>query len=158
MESVYIESTIPSYLAARLSRRELDAARQKITAAWWRSDRERYRLYSSIAVRAEISKGDTVLAKRRLDIMEGIPELDATDEIEPLANTMLRLLQIPPSSAMDATHLAFAIVHRIDYLLTWNCVHLANAQLQKTIFEYCAYHKIHSPVICTPESLTQILH
>jgi len=54
---------------------------------------------------------------------------------------------------MDATHLAFAIVHRVDYLLTWNCVHLANAQLQKTLFEYCAYHKIHSPVICTPESL-----
>ena len=67
----------------------------------------------------------------------------------------MKLLQLPPKAEMDATHVAFSIVHRMDYLLTWNCTHLANAALQKTLFEYCTYHRLHMPVICTPELLTK---
>ena len=85
--------------------------------------------------------------------MVGIPELEVTAEVQPLAGSIVQLLQLPQKALMDATHVAFAIVHRMDYLLTWNCTHLANATLQKTLFEYCTYHHLHMPVICTPELL-----
>jgi hypothetical protein len=155
METVYIETTIPSYLTAHRSHQEPMASHQQITRDWWDHERIRFRLYSSIAVRAEISKGDASAAVRRLKAMVGIPELDVTAEVQPLADSIVRLLQLPPKAEMDATHVAFAIVHRMDYLLTWNCTHLANATLQKTLFEYCTYHHLHMPVICTPELLTK---
>lgn len=155
METVYIESTIPSYLTARQVAREPMASHQQFTKAWWNHERVRFRLYSSIAVRAEISKGDATAAAKRLKVMEGIPELEILPEVLPLAQSIVQLLQLPPKAELDATHLAFAVVHRIDYLLTWNCTHLANATLQKTLFEYCSYHHLHMPVITTPELLTK---
>ena len=154
METVYIETTIPSYLSAHRSHQEPMASHQQITQNWWDQERMRFRLYSSIAVRAEISKGDASAAAKRLKTMLGIPELDVTAEVQPLADSIVQLLRLPQKAQMDATHVAFAIVHRMDYLLTWNCTHLANATLQKTLFEYCTYHHLHMPVICTPELLT----
>ena len=131
------------------------ASHQQITQDWWDHERMRFRLYSSIAVRAEISKGDAKAAARRLKVMAGVPELDLTSEVQPLADSIVQLLQLPQKAEMDATHIAFAIVHRMDYLLTWNCTHLANATLQKALFEYCTYHHLHMPVVCTPELLTK---
>lgn len=154
METVYIETTIPSYLTAHRSHQEPMASHQRMTQEWWDQERMRFRLYSSIAVRAEISKGDTAAAARRLKVMADIPELEITAEVQPLADSIVQILQLPPKAKMDATHVAFAIVHRMDYLLTWNCTHMANASLQKTLFEYCTYHHLHMPVICTPELLT----
>ena len=87
--------------------------------------------------------------------MADIPELVVTPEMQPLADSLVQLLELPPKAELDATHLAFTIVHRMDYLLTWNCTHLANATLQKTLFEYCVYHQLQVPVICTPELLTK---
>lgn len=155
METVYIETTIPSYLTAHRSNQEPLASHQKMTKDWWDHERTRFRLYSSIAVRAELSKGDATAAARRSKAMAGIPELEVTAEVQPLADSIVQLLQLPPKAQMDAPHVAFAIVHRMDYLLTWNCTHLANATLQKTLFEYCTYHHLHTPVICTPELLTK---
>ena len=155
METVYIETTIPSYLTAHRSQKEPMASHQRITREWWDQERVRFRLYSSIAVRAEISKGDASAAARRLKAMTGIPELEVTPQVQPLADSIEQLLELPPKAALDAAHVAFAIVHRMDYLLTWNCTHLANATLQKTLFEYCTYHRLHMPVICTPELLTK---
>jgi predicted nucleic acid-binding protein len=155
METVYIETTIPSYLTALRSQKEPMASHQRMTREWWERERVRFRLYSSIAVRAEISKGDATAAARRLKAMADIPELELTPEIQPLADSIVHLLELPPKAALDAVHVAFAIVHRMDYLLTWNCTHLANATLQKTLFEYCTYHRLHMPVICTPELLAK---
>ncbi len=87
METVYIETTIPSYLTAHRSQQEPMASHQQITHDWWDHERMRFRLYSSIAVRAEISKGDASAAARRLKAMVGIPELDVTAEVEPLADS-----------------------------------------------------------------------
>ena len=104
METVYIETTIPSYLTAHRSAQEPMASHQRITRDWWDHERMRFRLYSSIAVRAEISKGDTAAAARRLKPMVGIPELDVTAEVQPLADSIVQLLQLPPKAQMDATH------------------------------------------------------
>jgi hypothetical protein len=130
METVYIETTIPSYLTAHRSHQEPMASHQRITQEWWDQERMRFRLYPSIAVRAEISKGDAAEAARRLKVMADIPELEITAEVQPLADSIVQILQLPPKAKMDATHVAFAIVHRMDYLLTWNCRHIDNAEMK----------------------------
>ena len=155
METVYVETTIPSYLTAHRSQQEPMASNQQVTRDWWDREGMQFRLYSSIAVRAEISKGDASAAAKRLKVMAGIPELDVTADVQPLADSIVQLLQPHPKAVMDATHVAFAIVRWMDYLLTRNCTHPANATLQKTLFEYCTYHHLHMPVICTPELLTK---
>lgn len=114
METVYIETTIPNYLAAHRSHREPMKSHQRITQEWWDHERALFRLYSSIAVRAEMSNGDASAIAKRLKAVAGIPELDVTPEVQPLADSIVQLLQLPQKAEMDATHIAFAIVHRMD--------------------------------------------
>lgn len=153
MQTVYIETTIPSYLGAHPSRQEPMASHQKLTHEWWKDQRHKFLLYSSVLVRLEASRGDPNAAQRRLAYLNGITELDVLPETVQLEADLIRLFQLPPRAAADAGHLAMAILHRMDYLLTWNCTHLANATLQKELMDYCLYHKLHLPIICTPETL-----
>ena len=153
MQTVYIETTIPSYLAAHPSRQEPMASHQKLTHEWWKDQRHKFLLYSSVLVRLEASRGDANAAQRRLAYLNGITELDVLPETVRLEADLIRLFQLPPRAAADTGHLAMAILHRMDYLLTWNCTHLANATLQKELMDYCLYHKLHLPIICTPETL-----
>ena len=85
--------------------------------------------------------------------LDDIPDLDVPLETDVLSKSLIKLLKIPQKAEADATHLALTILHRISYLLTWNCTHLANPVLQKELIEYCHYHQLHVPVICTPELL-----
>jgi hypothetical protein len=153
METVYIETTIPSYLAAHPSRQSVIAQHQKFTHEWWNSERSRYRLFTSFLVRAEASTGDAGAAARRMPYLDNIPDLDVPLETDAVSKNLIKLLKIPQKAEADATHLALTILHRITYLLTWNCTHLANPVLQKELIEYCQYHQLHVPVICTPELL-----
>jgi hypothetical protein len=154
MQTVYIETTIPSYLAAHPSSDVIIAKHQRLTHEWWNCERARYLIYSSIFVRKESSGGDPGAAARRLAFLGGIPELVTLPETKPLAEDIIKLLQLPAKAVVDASHLAVTILHRMDYLLTWNCAHLANPTLQRQLIEYCQYHGLHVPVICTPEFLT----
>lgn len=104
-------------------------------------------------MRTEASQGDPEAASRRLRLLAGIPDLDIPLETDVLSAELILLLDIPKKAEADATHLALAILHRITYLLTWNCTHLANPVVQKELIEYCRYHHLHVPVICTPELL-----
>jgi len=150
MESLYIESTIPSYLTSRPGEQELIAKRQQITRKWWGDHRVRFRLYTSIFTFDEISQGDPDAAIKRLEILKDVHELILIDHVEEVAIEVIRLLQIPEKALIDAYHLAICIVHQIDYLLTWNCKHLANPLNQKTLIEYGRYKDLHIPVIGTP--------
>lgn len=129
------------------------AQHQKFTHDWWKNERSRYRLYTSFLVRAEASRGDPGAVARRMPFLDEIPDLDVPLETDRLSQSLIKLLKIPPKAEADATHLALAILHHITYLLTWNCTHLANPVLQKELIEYCQYHHLHVPVICTPELL-----
>ncbi len=153
MQTVYIETTIPSYLAANPSSQTSIAADQQTTHAWWAAERHRFRLYTSIFTVDEASDGDAGAAARRLNFLQGIPHLTVTAEVAPLADDLARLLRLPAKSVTDASHLALSILHQIDYLLTWNCTHLANPVLQKELVEYCRYHDLYIPIVCTPEAL-----
>jgi hypothetical protein len=153
MQSVYVETTIPSYLAARPSSQPSIAIDQQATLEWWDKERMRFRLFTSAFAIDECSRGDISVAERRLSYLADIPELSVPEDMHLLEGDIIKLFQLPKKAFIDASHLALAILHRMDYLLTWNCTHLANAVLQKELVDYCSYHSLHIPIVCTPETL-----
>lgn len=149
---VYIETTIPSYLTARPTRDLVRAAHQQITREWWAS-RERFELVVSQAVLDEAAAGDPDAARRRLRALDGLPSLDVTEEVADLAEALIIGVPFPPKAAVDAVHIAAAVVNRLDYLVTWNCTHLANAEMRKRVEQVCRSRGYEPVVICTPEEL-----
>jgi predicted nucleic acid-binding protein len=153
MDSVYIETTIISYLVSRPSRDLLVAAHQQITQEWWDRQREQFECYISQVVIDEVQAGDDEAAARRMETIRVFPVLEATTKAEGLTGIIVEAGAIPKQAVRDAAHIAIAAVNSIDYLLTWNCRHLANAQIIRAVSAVCAAHGYGIPVICTPEEL-----
>jgi len=149
-----LETTIPSYLAARPSRDLIVAGNQKLTHEWW-GRRDRFELFVSQTVIDEASAGDAKAAARRLKLLRGLRRLDVTDECLSLGQSLLAGTPIPRTAAADALHVATAAVHRMNYLLTWNCAHIANAAMRPAIERVCLAAGYNPPVICTPQELTE---
>src|SRR5262245_50974186 len=103
------------------------AANQTITREWWELGRHQFDLYISQAVVEEVSAGDPNAASRRLEALQGIPLLATSQESNLLAKTLLEGVPLPPKAQTDALHIALAAVHGTNYLVTWNCTHIANA-------------------------------
>lgn len=114
MQSVYVETTIPSYLASRPSSQPGIAVDQQATRDWWEQERTRFRLFTSAFTIDECSRGDSSAAERRLAYLEGLPELSIPADLDLLEEEIARLFRLPPKALTDASHLALAIVHRID--------------------------------------------
>ncbi len=129
MQTIYIETTIPSYLAAKPSRDIIILAPQRITREWWDEYRHLYEMFISQVVLDEIKRGDPEMVNKRINILQGIPMLEANNEVESLAERYFESLQFPPKALRDAFHLAYVVVYEIDFLATWNCTHLANAHI-----------------------------
>jgi hypothetical protein len=153
MESVYLETTIVSYLVARPSRDVIVAARQQTTREWWAKRRDQFACYISQVVTDEVSEGDPVEAQKRLAVIGESAALDLTPEAESLAHAILAAGVLPPTAARDAAHVAVAAVHEVDYLMTWNCKHLANAQIMRRMESVCRSSGFRIPIICTPDEL-----
>ena len=151
--SIYIETSIPSYLASRLSTNIITAGQQILTREWWEQERHHYRLFVSQAVLDECCGGNLEQAKKRQTIIRTLPLLPINDSVAALSASYMVLLGIPTSSAMDAIHLAISVAHRIDYLLTWNCRHLAHGEIRTKMHNYNAAHGLHEPMIVTPQEL-----
>jgi hypothetical protein len=150
---LYLETTIPSYLAARSSRDLLVAAHQQITRDWWESRRPAFELYISELVVQEVKAGDALLARQRLDLLADIPILTGSSEILSLAEELIARGPIPRKAAGDAAHIAMAAVYGCEYLLTWNCRHIANAELHRPIQQIVERSGYQLPILCTPEEL-----
>jgi len=150
---VYVETTIPSYLTAWPSRDLVRAAHQQITQEWW-ARRGSYELYSSRLVVVECQAGDPQAAADRMAAMAGIPLLEQSPEVASLAEALLRDVPLPPKAASDALHIATAAVHGMEYLLTWNCTHIANVTFRPQIEAVCRAAGYEPPLICTPEELS----
>jgi predicted nucleic acid-binding protein len=153
MPTVYIESSIISYLRQKPSADILNAARQLLTARWWATGRSEYELVISQYVLDEIAAGDSTLAAERLRAVEGIPVVPPAPEIPQIASVVMSRAVLPPKAQVDALHIAAVAHHRINYLLTWNCSHIANARILPKIFSALRDMDLPLPIICTPEEL-----
>jgi hypothetical protein len=152
MESVYIETTFVSYLVSRPSRDLVVSGHQQLTRDWWEKRRSKFACFVSDAVLDEARDGDAEQAVLRLQAIEGFPRLAVTPEAERLAAAFLDGV-LPKKAARDAVHLAIATVGSVKYLLTWNCVHLANAQILDRLEPMAAAGGFKLPRVCTPEQL-----
>ncbi len=153
MATIYIETSIVSYLRQKPSAHVVTAARQLLTYQWWDKERPNYSLVVSQYVIDEASAGNPTLAADRLALLDGIPLLPLSSEIRTLAEEILSNVGLPSSAQIDALHIAAAAHHRIQYLLTWNCKHIANAKLLPALHEVLNRMGIPIPLICTPEEL-----
>ena len=152
--TVYLETTIVSYLVAGPAKDVVQAAHQQVTREWWAA-RDRFELFISAAVVAEARRGDVTAAVLRLDALSDIPQLSAGPRVGNLVQSLLRPGVLPKRARVDAVHVAIAAIHGIDYLLTWNLRHLANATLRGRIDEACRAARLVPPIICTPEELVE---
>jgi len=153
MESVYIETTIVSYLVVRPNRDLLVAAHQQITQDWWIERSQEFECYISQVVIEEVSVGDPEQVKKRTETMKMLSILEVTEAAESLTRAILTNGVIPTRAVRDAAHIAVAAVNNMDYLLTWNCKHLANAQIMRRVAKVCIAKGFIMPLICTPEEL-----
>ena len=151
--TVYIETSIVSYLTAHPSNDLLAAARQRATVDWWDTQQHRFNLFASDIVIEEAGKGDSKSAARRLDALAGIPLLAITDNVVALSKALIQKGALPRKAIDDSLHIALAAVHGIDYLLTWNYRHIDNAETKPIIRSVCAANKYAYPEICTPQEL-----
>jgi predicted nucleic acid-binding protein len=149
---VYLETSVISYLAARPSASILGAAHQQITWAWWET-RSKYELLVSESVLRECSAGDAEAAKRRLAFITGVPLLLIDERAFTIASELVSNGIVPSKAAEDALHIAVATIHNVDYLVTWNCRHIANPELQRNIATYLEKKGLFLPFVCTPEEL-----
>lgn len=153
--TVYIETTIVSYLTARPSHDLASAARQTATRDWWDNRRVSFGLYCSQLVINEASRGDPEAAKRRLNELDGIPLLELSESAFDLARALVEGSLVPKEYPEDAAHIAVATMHGMDYLLTWNYAHIANAQVRRRIERHCSSIGLELPTICTPDELME---
>ena len=151
--TVYVETSVVSYLAARPSRDVVVAAYQELTREWWRDAPQRFRLVASALVVAEASAGDRDAARARLKALEAATLLDATADAEDLALRLLELGAVPRRAAADAAHIAIAVTNGVHYLVTWNFRHIANAAMRSRIERVCRLAGYEPPVICAPSEL-----
>jgi hypothetical protein len=149
---VYIETSVISYLTARPSKTILGAAHQQITLEWWES-RHQYELFISESVWRECAAGDGEAAQKRLDVLTEIPFLMIDENAINIASELVQKGIVPSKAAEDALHIAIATIYGMDYLLTWNCRHIANPELQRSIAFFLEEIGLFLPFICTPEEL-----
>jgi predicted nucleic acid-binding protein len=153
MPSVYLETTIPSYLAAHPSRDLVMAAHQQITHDWWLNAHNRFDLYISDAVLGEIRGGDADAAARRLAIVDGLPVLQLNDDVRILVHEYDRRLGLAGRARADLPHFAFAVAYQMDYLVTWNCRHIANGEVIRRLLDANAELQRTTPLLVTPEEI-----
>jgi predicted nucleic acid-binding protein len=152
---VYLETTVISYLAARPSRDIVVAAHQELTRQWWDQRRKDYHLVVSEVVLREAADGDHEAAERRSSLLAGIDVLEVGQSALELAEELVDRRAVPAVAAEDALHIAIAVTNGVNYLLTWNCTHIANAAMRRAIDDVCVAQGYEPTVLCTPEELSE---
>ncbi len=148
---VYIETTVISYLTSRPSQNLISAAWQNITWEWWSYHKDKYEVYISEVVMREAEKGDANAVRKRLDALSGIPLLKLTDEAVILARKLIDASLLPSVAIDDALHIAIAVVHEVDYLLTWNYRHIDNAETKPALRSFIVSEGFDCPELTTPQ-------
>ena len=154
----YIETSVVSYLTARQSRDVVVAAYQEVTREWWLTASGRFELVASELVVAESGAGDVDAASARLEVLRPVTLLNVTENSEALAQLLLDLGAVPRQATADAAHIAIAVTNGVDFLVTWNFKHIANAAMRSRIERVCRQAGYEPPVICTPSELMESDH
>lgn len=154
--TVYLETTIFSYLTARLSNNPILAGNMASTAQWWDHRRHAYDLYTSRLVVDEAASGDSDAAAKRLKLINSLPHLPIPNSAIILSNALVDNAALPKNAHADALHVAICAIHGVNYLLTWNCRHLANVTLRTKIEQTCRDYGYEPPLICTPLELSEV--
>jgi predicted nucleic acid-binding protein len=149
---IYVETSVISYLTARPSKTIIGAAHQQLTLAWWEK-RGQYELMVSEVVLRECGAGDSESAAKRLEVVRDLPLLLITEQAIKIAEDLIKQKIVPLKAIEDALHIAIATAHGVDYLVTWNCRHIANPEIQRGIASYLEQIGAVLPFICTPEEL-----
>ena len=155
LPKTYIETSVISYLTARPSRDHIATAHQELTRDWWNRRRTRFDIYVSELVVQEASRGDAVFAKARLESISGYPVLIINPAARVLADTILQSAVLPSKAAADALHIALAAVNGMNFLVTWNCTHIANGFILQAVNTLCRAAGFEPPIVCTPEELME---
>jgi len=150
METIYIETTVVSYLVANPSRDFILGAHQQLTRQWWQDERQRYKCVTSAEVLKEAALGDVEMSRRRLEALSGLTVLAVDDSARKLARAILAERLLPPVASSDAIHAVVAAQNRVNILLTWNCRHLANPHLLASLRAFMAAHGLVLSEVCTP--------
>jgi predicted nucleic acid-binding protein len=156
MATVYLETTFIGHIAGRLHSDPVIAARQRVTRNWWSTDAAKYDVCISQLVLDECAAGDPAAALERLEVVKGLILIETSFDVDALAAALIAGKAIPASEPRDAFHIAIAAVNGIEYLLTWNFKHIANAALRGRINSVCREAGFEPPIICTPDELMGI--
>ena len=154
--SVYIETSIIGYLAMRPSAHLVTAANQRVTREFWDDHRSRFDPFVSLAVLDECMAGDAGAAAEREVFLRGLPVLEVSDDVLALGQSLMVGIPLPEKAAVDAVHIAVAALNGLDYLVTWNCKHIANPALRGRIEQVCRAAGYIAPAICTPPELIEV--
>ncbi len=153
--SVYLETSVISYLTARPSRDIVLAGHQQTTRDWWQNRRSYFEICISELVLQEARGGDRQAAEARLSVIDNIELLEITPEALQLADRLVAEVALPQKAVADALHIAIAVSNGIDFLLTWNCKHIANAIMRSKIESICRKNGYEPSIICIPEELLE---
>jgi hypothetical protein len=153
MKTVYLETSFVSYLVSEPGRDVIVAGHQAITREWWAHRRRLFACYVSQEVLDEAGQGDAGQVVKRLAIAQALPKLPITPAVTRLAGAIVQAGAMPRKAARDAVHVAVAAVATVDYVLTWNCKHIANREVLPRIEKVVQAQGWKMPAICTPEEL-----
>ena len=154
-ETVYVETSVISYLTARPSNDLRAMANQNTTTEWWETRRPNYSVFSSDLVISEASRGHPEASERRLAAIADLTLIQISENVRALAQALIESHALPEKAEADAYHVAIAAVNGVAYLLTWNCTHIANAHTRPKIETICRTLGYEPPVICTPLELME---
>ena len=152
---VYVETSVLGYMTSWPSGDLVVAGRQKITHDWWRYALNAFELVVSELVHHEASAGDLQAIRERLDALKGLPVLSISQQAKDFARALVAGGAVPPTEQEDALHIALAVVNGIEYMVTWNFKHIANATIRSRINGVCIAEGYNSCTICTPEELLE---
>ncbi|MBT7067152.1 MAG: type II toxin-antitoxin system VapC family toxin [Verrucomicrobia bacterium] len=154
--SVYLETSVISYLTGRPSRDLIVAGHQQITSEWWVKVLPSVDVFVSELVLDEAARGDGDAAAQRLARIESMPLLEAVDEVDGLARVYADALGLPEKALADAYHMALATWHGMDYVVSWNCKHIASGRVQRVLMDANDTMDLQTPILCTPEELMEV--
>jgi hypothetical protein len=152
--SLYVESTIPSYITARDSNDVVKLAKQLQSRDFWEHERYKYDLCVSPFVTNECGKGDAEAAKKRLALIAELRSLPTDEAVDDLAEVYKTLLRIPDRAVTDCNHLAVCVLNGIHFLLTWNCAHLGLRSYEK-VKTYNDGRGLWTPKLVTPANIVE---